>query len=286
LLQPLSKEIVNKQRDLILLYADCGAGKTRLATSLTERFGEIIYFALDEGSEGLDSVLEKYRSRIHVIKPSWENPFVDAAEIASRNWRKEYPTAKTLVLDTFSNLTWKLLMYCTQKGMFSDKHVQIGVGSGLAQSIPDRGDYRGTYGIIQNFVVQIINQQKDFNIIFVCHESSPDVDESGNKIPGGPSIVGKKMTTWVPARFGTIIRLDREITNKIVAGKVEIETRVIARTAAHGSFIARINENSEQGNPLKSTILNIDPVNFWKTYDALVGGSESNATEGTLSVQG
>lgn len=267
MLQPLSKEAVNKRRDLILMYADAGAGKTRAVTSLTERFGEIIYFALDEGSEGLDSVLEKYKHRIHVVKPTWENPFVDAADIASRNWRKEYPNAKTIVLDTFTNLTWRLLMYCTNKGMFSDKHVQIGVGSGLQQSIPDRGDYRGTYGIIQNFVVQMINQQKDFNIIFVCHQEQPDTDEDGNKIPGGPSIVGKKMTTWVPARFKTIIRLDREITNKLVAGKVEIATKIIARTAAHGSFIARINENSEKGNPMPVVPLNIDSVNLWETFD-------------------
>ncbi len=267
MLQPLSKEAVARRRDLVLCYADAGAGKSRLVTSLTERFGELIYFACDEGSEGLDSVLEKYKHRIHVVKPTWENPFVDAAEIASRNWKKEYPNAKTIIVDTFSTLAWRLLLYCTQKGMFSDKHVQIGVGTGLSQSIPDRGDYRGTYGIIQNFVVQVINQQKDFNIIFVCHQDQPDIDDDGNKIPGGPTVVGKKMTTWVPGRFKTIIRLDREITNNIVAGKVEIKTKVIARTAAHGSFIARINENSEQGNPMPVVPLNIDPVNFWEVFD-------------------
>jgi hypothetical protein len=171
------------------------------------------------------------------------------------------------VLDTFSNLCWRLLTHCANKGMFSEKHVQIGVGTGLVQSLPDRGDYKGTYGIIQNFVVQLINQQPDMNIIFVCHEEQPDKDEDGNRIPGGPTIVGKKMTTWVPARFKTIIRLDREISNAVVAGKMTQQTKIIARTAAHGSFIARINENSDKGNPMPVVPLNIDPVNFWQLFD-------------------
>lgn len=256
-----------KRRTLALIYADAGGGKTRLATSLTERFGEIVYIAADEGSEDLDSVLGKYKGRIHVEKPTWDNVFVDAADIASRNWKKQYPNANTIVVDTFTNLAWRLLMHCTNAGMFTQNHVKIGVGTGLQQSIPDRGDYRGTYGIIQNFVVQMLNQQKEMNILFLCHQEHPDTDEDGNKIPGGPSIVGKKMTTWVPARFKTIIRLDREVTNKVTQGGVQQETKVIARTAAHGSYMARINEDSDKGNPMPSVPLNIDPVNFWETFD-------------------
>jgi hypothetical protein len=266
-LQTLSPEVATQRRDIILLYGDAGSGKTRLATSLTERFGEIIYFALDEGSEGLDSVLEKYRGRIHVVKPTWENPFVDAAEIASRDWRKQFPTAKTIVIDTFSNLTWKLLSYCTNMGMFSSKHVEIGTGTALRASLPDRGDYGGTHAIIRNFVVQILNQQKTFNIVFVCHQDHPDTDDAGNRLPGGPATVGKAMTTWLAARFKSVIRLDREIENKIVAGKVEIITKIVARTAPHGSFIARINEAGEKGNPIPVVPVAVDARNFWEMFD-------------------
>jgi len=266
-LQTVSPEVVAKRRDLILVYTDAGGGKTRLVTSLTERFGNIVYFALDEGSEGLDSVLEKYRSRIHVVRPSWDDPFVDAAEIASRNWKKEFPGAGTLVLDTFSNLTWKLLAHCTNKGMFSKNHVEIGAGTLLKQALPDRGDYGGTHAIIRNFVTQIFNQQKDMNIIFVCHADLPDRDETGNAIPGGPATVGKAMTAWLPARFKTVIRIDKEVKNSIINGQVQQETKLVARTAPHGSWIARINEPSEKGNPIPAVPLNIDPINFWNEYD-------------------
>jgi hypothetical protein len=266
-LQTVSPEVIAKRRDIVLVYAEAGSGKTRLVSSLTERFGNIVYFALDEGSEGLDSVLEKYRGRIHVERPTWENPILDAAEIASRDWKQKYPEARTLVLDTFSNLTWKLLAYVSNMGMFSKNHVEIAAGTLLKQALPDRGDYGGTHSIIRNFVTQILNQQRDLNIIFVCHADLPDRDDSGNQIPGGPATVGKAMTAWLPARFKTVIRIDKEVKNTVVGGAVQQTTTLVAKTAPHGSWIARINEASEKGNPIPAVPLAVDPINFWKEYD-------------------
>src|SRR3972149_5190804 len=89
----------------ILEYSDPKSGKTRLATSLTERFGDILYVAADPGSEGLASVLSPYSSRCKVITSTPEpgkkyDPIDDAFHIAIMDWKKEFPTVKTLVWDT------------------------------------------------------------------------------------------------------------------------------------------------------------------------------------------
>jgi len=255
-----------KRRELALIYGACGRGKSRLATCLPERFGEIVYFALDEGSEDLDSVLSKYRDRIHVIKPNFTDPIVDAGMIASTNWKEKFPNAKTLVLDTFSNLTDRLLSYVTEKGLFQSKHNSIGIpGTNTYVALSDKGDIGGVHGIIKNFRTQIFAQQPDMNLIFICHEKLDESDAAGTI--GGPAVVGKALTSWLPARFKTVIRLDVETEHVVEKGAVVQKFKHIARTTAHGCWIARINENSESGNPMPKVALNVDARNFWDLYD-------------------
>jgi hypothetical protein len=263
-------------RELILLYAAAGGGKTRLATSLPARFGEIIYFALDDGSEDLDSVLHKYRPRIHVIKPDFNDPIVDAGKIAVTDWRKQFPEAKTIVLDTFSNLTWKLLNHVCEKGLFQAKHNSVGTpGTPMYTALPDKGDYGGVHGIIRNFVTAIIKNQPGMNIIMVCHQDT-DKDELAGTV-GGPATVGRAMIEWLPARFKTVIRLDRTVENAVVNGAAIQKTKYIARTSPHGAWIARINEASETGNPIPYIVLNVDPINFWIEKDLKLGVNNGGA---------
>lgn len=265
-LQPVQRDLVNVRRELIMVYAVAGNGKTRFATSLTDRFGEIIYISLDEGSENLDSVLPKYRDRIHVYRPEWKNPLEDAAEIATTDWKKLHPNAKTIVIDTFSNWTWFVLQYITNKGMFSNKRVVIGEGTKLHTALPDVGEYGGVHAQIRLFISLLLTQQRDMNIIMLCHSDPPEPGRGA----GGPSTVGKKMTEWLPARFKTVIRLDREVSNAIQGGTVVQSSKFVARCAPHGEWIARINEANEKGNPIPYVVLDTDPVNFWVKYDATV----------------
>jgi len=258
-------KLVADPRERILIYSVAGEGKTRLATSLTERFGEIIYIAIDEGSESLDSVLPKYRSRIHVYRPRWENPLEDAGEIATTNWKAKHPNAKTIIIDTFTTWTWFVLQYITNKGMFSTKRVKIGEGTKMETALPDVGEYGGVHAQIRLFLSLLFNTQRDMNIIVLCHSDPPEPGRGA----GGPSTVGKKMTEWLPARFKTVIRLDREVTNDIVKGTVVQVSKRVARCAPHGEWIARINEASETGNPMPAVVLDVDPRNLWVQYDAL-----------------
>lgn len=261
----IAKDSVRSLRDLILIYSAAGNGKTRLATSLTERFGRIAYIALDEGSENLDSVLAKYHDRIDVFRPKWKNPIVEAFEIAENDWKAE--GYDTIIIDTFTNLSWNLLFYVTNQGMFQKNHVMIGdIGKPGRMAMPDKGDYGGVQGIIRNFVTTIFKQNPEMNIIFVCHQATDD--ESALGAIGGPATVGRALIEWLPARFKTVIRLDRKLLKGTGDdGALTQEVKLLARTAQHGAWLARLNENSETGNPLPSTELEIDPVNFWEKYD-------------------
>ena len=261
----VDSSVIKEPRERILVYSVAGNGKTRFVTSLTERFGEIVYIAIDEGSESLDSVLPKYRGRIHVEMLDGIDPLEDAAAIVHTNWKAKYPNAKTIIIDTFSTWTWNALQYITNQGMFSTKRVVIGEGTKQATALPDVGEYGGTHAQIRLFLTNLFNHQRDMNIIVVCHSDPPEAGRG----KGGPSTVGKKMTEWLPARFKTVIRLDREVTNAVVNGSIVQKSQFVALSAPHGEWIARINEASETGNPMPSVALNVDPNNYWVRYDNL-----------------
>jgi len=265
MLQRIESNSPIARRELILLYGPPGAGKTRLGTSLPERFGKVAYIAIDEGSESLASVLAQYRERITVFRPTWEDPIVEAAEVCNTDWRKE--GFDTIILDTFSNMTGKWLDFSAKKGYFQ-KANYIGVpGQPGFHALPDKGHYGGTHGIIRNFVTDLMLKQSTLNIIFICHQQLIADENNAAHTIGGPSLAGRAMTEWLPSRFSTVIHLDRKTKVKIVGGERTEEAKVVAWMAPHGAWIARRNEAGEKGNPLQSLELNIDPINFWRVYD-------------------
>lgn len=253
-------------RELILLYGSPGSGKTRFATSLPDRFGRIAYFAMDPGSESLSSVLPAYRPRIDVFRPEWKDPLVETAEITHTDWKgKGY---STLIVDTFTVQTQRILDHIVQNGLAQSKHNSVGnPGTTSYVATPDRADYGMTHGVIRNFINNLITKQVDLNIILICHQML-DRDETDAKATlGGPSTVGRAMLEWLPARFSTVIRMDRVMKQVARNGKVETDTKLIARMAQHGVWIARRNEAGLEGNPLPSLELDVDPINFWVAYD-------------------
>jgi hypothetical protein len=260
------KNIAKKIRELILVYGSAGIGKTRFVTSLTKRFGKIAYFALDEGSETLDSVLEQHRDRITVMKLTGENLELDLAELAFTDWKKK--GYDTIILDTFSTFTWMLLDYVANTGKFAEKHNTIGTpGQPGYMALPHQADFGGVQGIIRNFLTNLNRTNPDLNIIMVCHEDS-DKDEDLGSI-GGPATVGKALIGWLPRQFKTTIHLVRDhgVAVDAVTGQASEVTKYVAMMENHGHWIARRNENNPEGNKLKKCTLKIDPVNFWKKYD-------------------
>lgn len=254
------------QRERIIIYGRAGVGKTRLALSLTPRYGDILYFAADEGSEFLHSIASAKRSRIHVLKPYGDDPIVNFQEFTVRDWRKEFPTVSTLVIDTYTKVAQDAIQYCANTGsVTAEKHFKIGDPAKGGQVIPNRGDYQGVESLSRGYLDKLFQHQAHYHIIAVCHEDMKVV-EGSNVAHGGPSHPGRKMTEDLPAKFSTVIRLTREPVS--VPGKNIPEIKVVAITAHTGAYIAKLRESNEvTGNPMPHTVLDPNPVNFWIRYD-------------------
>lgn len=257
--------------DFTLIYGAAGAGKSRLATSLPERFGRIAYIAIDRGSENLGSVLPKYRDRIRRFKFDMDDPFVAAGAIALTDWKKEYD-CDTLVIDTYTTLVWKQLLYGSRKGVFNKESKDLPRGVGVPNTknyvvIPTQRDYGGVQGAVQAFLSMVEENQKAINVIFVCHETTTSQNV------GGPRLAGKALTDWFPGMFTVTVHLDREDKKvRKEGGGFVTEARHIARVANHSHWIAGFKENDPRGCQLRSVELEPDPVNFWNDLDAVAQG--------------
>lgn len=275
-LTAISSDRIATPRDVLCIYGDPAAGKTRFATSLPERWGKIAYIALDDGSENLDSVLPAYRERISVFRPEWKNAIVDMGEIAVTKWAAQ--GHKTIILDTLTNAAWKLLNHVTKNGTFKRQANPITIGSPGSPEhlvLPDPADYGGVQSILTNFLTMLIDHQQDMHIIVVCHARDNSKTLPGGVMQpatfGGPDLIGRGLLTWLPRKFKTIIRLDKQVVPGMTGGLPTLDTQRIAWMSPQGIWVARRNEASPTGNPLPKLALGIDPINFWRKYDEVVG---------------
>lgn len=257
------QEPSNHRLERILIYGDPKTGKTRLATSLTERFGNLIYFAADPGSEGLASVLQPKKGQIHIVASAPEpgkkyDPIDDAFQIAIMDWSKEYPNAKTLVWDTMTATSMAVLQHVADTGQFSQgSHIALGTpGTAGRQNIPMQGDYMATHNIISRLVDYLFRQQ--LHIVVVCH-ATYDEPRDGGSVEGGPATSGKATVRSFPGKFDSVIHLQR----RTVEGKPVVE----AFTERHGIWSAGI-RSGHKINPMPKTVLEADPTHFWQTFDS------------------
>lgn len=282
----------------IIAYSMPGFGKTRLITSLPERYGDIGYFAMDKGSYQLASVLKKYQfnedgsRRIHVLRPKGDDPIQNFTHFAITDWRNQqaadgsYPfkNMKTLVVDTYSALMTAVLGHIANTGMVNqESHFTIGIpGEPGSRKIPNRGDYNGAANISRGFVDDIFDNNDDMHIIFAMHEDPPSVDEkTGVAHVGGPSHPGKVMQAELPSLFPTVIRLIRK---PLLQPNGSVTSQVIALTDSHGQYLAKLRENNTEGNPMPEVILDVDPINFWNLYDKFSQDAGPRITEAPATV--
>lgn len=274
----------SERLERILIYGDPKTGKTRLATSLTARFGDFAYVAADPGSSGLASVLSGYRDRARVISmlsgasPSvQDNPHRDAFLVACNDWLGKSPSEwagkppiKTIVWDTMTATALDILAYVANSGQFSEKaHIGLGQpGSVEHQKIPMQGDFMATQGIVSRLVDFLFKQP--LHLIVICHSGYDEPREGGN-VEGGPTTVGKATIRSFPGRFDTVIHLTRRSS---ATGTGNPGSAVTAWTERHGMWSAGIRSKHET-NPIPKIDLNPDPVNFWLQYDQVVGTLES-----------
>jgi hypothetical protein len=257
------------------VYGPPTSGKTRLATSLPERFGKILYIPFDEGAEGLSSVLPSYQERITVMRPDGTDKKLgvvrDLFDLYTTKWTEQ--GFRTLIIDTMSRLTYTLLeLVASEKVQMirqkEGRRLGIPGEDGFIQ-LPDEGHYGAMNTVALNFVSQLINLQPDLNIIFICHELAAD-DKSPT---GGPGFAGRAVGKWLPTLCqNAVIRVARTESSKIdKSGAVEKTVKRTAWVAPHGSWIARRAENNITATPFEKIDLAPDPINFWVKYDESKG---------------
>jgi hypothetical protein len=273
----------------ILIYGDPKTGKTRLATSLTQRFGDALYVAADPGSDGLASVLSNYRARLRVVSASYpagkpatptDNPHKDAFVVACQDWVGKQPEewsgkepVKTLIWDTMTATAQDILSYVATSGQFSDKaHIGLGQPGGVEhQKLPMQGDYMATHNIISRLVDFLFKQP--LHLVVVCHAIYDEAREGGT-IEGGPATAGKATVRSFPGRFDTVIHLTRRAAGGANTGQSSPGSSVTAWTERHGIWSAGI-RSGHANNPMPKLDLDSDPINFWKQYDAHFTGKEA-----------
>ena len=289
-------------REHVMIYSRPGFGKTRLSTSLTPRWGEILYYAADMGSAETGSMLRKYGDRVHVVNPVSEatdaktkkkvkvasNPVHDFTEFCMMDWTgfvdpvtKEMPykNVKTLVVDTYTTIANKCLQWSADhSSVTAEQHFKIGDPEHGGRVVPNRGDYLGLYSITRGFMDLLDQHQSHMNIIFNMHEelNSPE----GAAAIGGPSHPGQQMLEELPGMFDTVIR----ITRRPVPAKdgKPATFKLYANTAPTGVYLGKVRENGEGGNPIPSIELNIDPINFWEVYDHEIAHIETLVAQETV----
>lgn len=258
-------DYLSELKERIIIYGRAGIGKTRLALSLTPRYGKIAYYAADTNSEFLASIDPSKRDRIIVVKPEGDDPIRNFMQFCMQDWSKVDPEIKTLVVDTYTKVALDIISYAANSGtMDREKHYVIGDPKEGGQAIPNRGDYQAIESVSRGNLDMIFAKQRTMNIIFLMHEDVKIVENV--HAVGGPAHPGRAMTEYIPAQFNTVVRLIREPV--LVPGADAPEDVVIAITENDGKFIAKIRTANEKGqNPLARVVLGRDPVNFWEQYD-------------------
>ena len=261
-------------------FGEPGSGKTRLATSLPiEPFGDMIYVCADEGSEGLDPILKKYRPRIHRLKPrpsdkgEWD-PIADYWDIVIKakdgTWKREFPDAKTIIIDSFTAMSSYWMQHIANTGQFSQSgHIRIGPrGSEAGYNIPIPADYGATQRALDRYLNGLFDLP--YHIICVFH-AAYDEPDSGGAPEFGPMTVGKSTVRVIGGKFPMVVRVESR-TVGAGPGK-ESKQEVTAHTQRQGVWNAKLRSGDEI-NPMPKTVLNPDPINFWETYIEKVHNSK------------
>lgn len=273
--------------DRIIIYGRAGIGKSRLALMLPEdeKWGEILLYAADDNSELLQSIPERARKRVHVLKPRGEDHLRNFQEFCMRDWKaikdvkgnlipaehQPYRNVKTLVIDTFSTIAFRTIQQIANQGFISrEEHFWVGEKGDGGFALPSRSDYQGIEQACKNFIDILFDKQRNYNIIFVCHEDSKEIAKG--IFAGGPAVPGRRMLEDLPASFNTVIRLIKEA--KIQPGSAVPRWIVYALTDNDGRYIAKLREGDiENGNRLGKVELETNPINFWKKYTEYLGGN-------------
>jgi len=285
----------------VVVYGNSGAGKTALVTALpwgTERWGDkAVYVAWDAGSETLLSVRPEDRKHLAVITPKLEhvegdrmvlNPYKTAMNIATTDWQKLVPGAKTLIWDGGTRLAEQILRAVantgatvspSKKASGDESRLVIGergTPSFMAQPIiPD-------YGMAQNIIMQWgeFLRQQPLNVLVVCVSDyyKPEGGSNDGDTVGGPATIGTKIIPRFMKDFDNVWRVSIEAETVSVTSdaqgkpappRFERVNKRILWTEKQGIWEAKIRRPVGTPNDLAKYTLTTDPTEFWRKFDAV-----------------
>ena len=243
----------------ICVYGGPKVGKTTLVTSLPwgSYWGEkAAYVAYDDNSETLKSVLKHNKERLLVLKPDGDPTWMrEAVGLARRDWRGE--GCGTLIWDTMTATAQKILTEYANSGVFSEKHaVQVGDRKdGSWHTSPMEGDY----GAAQNTLALLHEHLwlQPINLIVIFHDDVAEPKSgSVDGLMGGPATVGKKAIRWIPAKYDTVLRMERIQTNPE-------SQRVVVNTTQRGIWPAGVRGDDPNVKLPSQVTVDRDPKAFW-----------------------
>lgn len=247
------------------IYGPAGNGKTRLAASAMRGNPEIwgdkaLYVALDPGSHRMRSINPADLPHLELFTIGEPNkpmdPYRELCKIIE-NDEAGKRGCRTVILDTMTTASRKILQAVANSGKFSDKHIAletVGIGK-INLAMP--GDYKGAQQNMMN--VLDLFEQSGVNLIAVFHDglSEPEATSSAPTV-GGPATVGRSAIAPIAGWFDNLVRLESR-------SKGTGETRSVeywVATEKKGPYLAKLRLPVGR-NPIPDFKLNDDPVNFW-----------------------
>jgi len=243
----------------ICIYGPPKVGKSTLATSLPwgEYWGEkAAYIAADDNAETLKSVLKHNKDRLVVIKPdggpSWMR---EAVSLARTDWKAQ--GCSTLIWDTMTATSGRILREYSDSGVFSEKHaVQVGdKKDGSWHTSPMEGDYGAAQNTIALLHEHLWTQPIHLIVLFQDDVAEP---KSGaiEGLMGGPATVGKKAIRWIPAKYDTVLFMQR-------INMTPETQRVVVNTVQRGIWPAGVRNDDPELKLPAQIALDRDPKAFW-----------------------
>lgn len=273
----------NRRR--IALYGEPKFGKTRLATSLPwgDHWGErAVYVGWDEGAAELASVLPANRERLIQVYPEPVekknrdgsttlvlDPHKEAIQIASRNWKKDYPEVGTIIWDTMTSTSQDLLSAYADTGAFSeDGHVSVGekgTPTYMAQAM------QGDYGLAQRATLHILKFlfNQPLNVIVLFHVG--ETEGNSGRMVIGPATVGRAGIEPVSQRFDNLFRVEARETMGKDKDPRKKQLQFYCITQRKGLYLGGLRSPHKE-NPMPEVLLEPDPINFWQRLDESLKG--------------